>query len=610
MRTLATAVILLFGVALIIVHHSYTSAISRALEEESAPVPIQIGPIDSKRADSLRFRIENVRRNQRVETSDRNGAAAASDWTVFDCVPDADPSASFRLALSPTPPVTGNSQASMSEAILWVTDRSAGDRLISLLSEVLNQKEPPPAKPPAELRAMKVSMSVLAQHLPPGDGGQIQPDETIAAPASKRGNWTATRWSIDDDGLEAEIWCNYNFTDSRGEFVRKNVDDGNDLLQVMAISLRDGPRPPRSPADDPSLVAAGPHLRNMRRIDAAGPASSFFFTPGGSIILMTLDSGVAVSLLELDGPSTPAPLAKFDGMLAGIVCADKQDDLFFVQESGAVTVDGMPWWQAPQQIWRVDRKDSQKQLVTGPWEDSGALSGPLALSPDNHYMIISLRRVTNDGQRIRATYSYDIQTGEAKKADFDGSSEVLSWTGGPDDPPGTPMLAIVSVSQGWRFSPDYQRQYYQFDPVTGHAKQVDEMPGPDPQISPDRTLRFDLKPADCVDIIDVATGKTVNTFNFHPDDQRFAREGTISWLTSRYLCFRGKRQATIDVQTMKMCYLAPPDEKRVYLFDREMRWAVGTDERGLFVADVVVDTDSPTTNPITRVDLEEDSIGN
>ena len=606
MRTLATAVILLLGVALIIVHHSYTSAISRALEEESTPVPVQVGPIDSKRADSLRFKIENVRRNQRVATNDQNGDDASSNWTVFDCIPDADPSASFRLALAPTPPVTGNSSVTSSEAILWVNDRSAGDRLISLLSDAWDQKEPPPASPPAALKTMKVSMAVLAQHLKSGDGGQIRSDDSDL-PGSKRGNWTATRWSIDEDGLEAELWCNYNFSEGRGEFVRKNPDDGKDLLQAMAISLRDGPRPPRTPADDSSLVATGPHLRNDRRINT-GPASSFFFTPGGSIILMTLDSGVSVSILQFGASTTPSPLAKFDGMLAGIVCADDEDNAFFVQESGSVAVDGMPWWQAPQHIWFIDRKKDQRKPIDGPWGDAGALAGPLALSPDRRYLIVSHRRTTSDGQRVRATYMYDIQTGESKKAEFEGSSEVIRWTGGPDDPPGTPMRALVSVGVGWRFSPDYQRQYYELDPVTGKNQLIDEMSGSDPQVSPDQALRFDLKPEERVDIIDNASNKIVSTFNFHPDDQRYAREGTISWLTPRYLCFRGKRQATIDVQTMKMCYLTQPDEKRMFVFDRNLRWAAGSDDKGLYVADVVVDTESAATNPITRVDPEEDSI--
>ncbi|MBA3272922.1 MAG: hypothetical protein H0T11_03490, partial [Chthoniobacterales bacterium] len=459
-------------------------------------------------------------------------------------------------------------------------------------------------KPAAPLKALKIGVSVLGQRLAAGDSKQIiQQDPRDDSSPQTRGPWTATRWFIEHDGLESEVWCNYDFTGGRGEIVRKNPSDGHDLLLALATCLRDGPRPPRTPADDSNLLLIGPHVRNIRRVTGQ-LMSSYLFTPNSSIVLLSFESGSSISLVDPRQPETATSLLKVEGLVAAFLCADDRDDVFFIQETSAISLEGAAWWQAPHRIWRIDRKIRQRQLVSGPWGESGTMAGPLALSPDGRYLVVSHRRISSDGQRLRATYIYDVQTGRAEKAAFDSSAEVVSWTGGAADKSGGPLRCNVMTGGNWRFNPDFERQCYTIDPATGSAESIAEIVPADPMISPDGKLRADFLSEDRINLVDTDTGKITGMFVFHEDDRRFAREGTVSWLSPRYLIFRGKRQATIDITTMKMCYLTAPDDPRIFTFSPNFDWATTTDDQGLHVGEVVIDSGALTTAPITSASVK------
>jgi anaerobic selenocysteine-containing dehydrogenase len=70
-------------------------------------------------------------------------------------------------------------------------------------------------------------------------------------------------WFPEMDGTTAEVFFNYNQYDGRGEFSEKDPGYRKDLVSLLAIFLRDGVPPPRTPASDPNLTDKGPHFESF-----------------------------------------------------------------------------------------------------------------------------------------------------------------------------------------------------------------------------------------------------------------------------------------------------------------------------------------------------------
>ncbi len=92
------------------------------------------------------------------------------------------------------------------------------------------------------------------------------------------GGWTATKWFPEHDGLSGEIFFNFNLDKRQGEFSEKDADYADDLVAIFASALRDGPRPERTPENDPNLTRIGPTIGKPRKL-LSRLAAHYSFSP-------------------------------------------------------------------------------------------------------------------------------------------------------------------------------------------------------------------------------------------------------------------------------------------------------------------------------------------
>ncbi len=134
------------------------------------------------------------------------------------------------------------------DAILIVSDRETGARFVEAFGRAFSDEVPAPAKRAHVPRPLPIRTAVLGEDLN---------REVTGGFSGRGGGWAATKWFPEHDGREAEVYFNYSLTERRGEFAEKDPDYGEDLVAVFASALRDGPRPGRTPDDDPNLTRTG-----------------------------------------------------------------------------------------------------------------------------------------------------------------------------------------------------------------------------------------------------------------------------------------------------------------------------------------------------------------
>ena len=119
------------------------------------------------------------------------------------------------------------------------------------------------------------------------------------------------------------MFFNYNLADGVGEFAEKDADYRADLLDVIALVVRDGPRPPRTPANDPNLAAAGPRVEDLKPIPNSKDAQ-FLFSPGGKrLVVHKFEPGRSVAfMIDPANPAQQTPVAQLEGWMSDVICFD------------------------------------------------------------------------------------------------------------------------------------------------------------------------------------------------------------------------------------------------------------------------------------------------
>ena len=496
------------------------------------------------------------------------------EWTFFDCQANSDSGVAFTVGIL-LKKSNDNTPLAWGNAVLAVKDREAGARFVELFSKDFSGKSPTPLKKPYVPRPLSIKTALL---------GHNMNREGAEGFAGAGGGWTATKWFPEHDGRSGEVFFNYNLAKRQGEFSEKDADYADDLVAVFASALRDGPRPERTPENDPNLTKKGPVLGNPRKL-MSRLASHDSFSPGGRFAVYQDRATIfALSLDHLE--ETPFEVVRFDHSPWTVHVLD--DDLNLLVQEGIPEGPGLKSSADPMRIWWVGGKGREKKLLRGP-EKNLNLAGEAA-SPDRRYIAFNFwRDKIGEKGRTELLCVFDRESGKTTEFDLQGRAlSVIGWKKTKDG------MGALAVSNRWQFDKE-PSQIFLANPATGKLERqegVDARLEIDNPLSPDQKHRARIQKDELI-VTDTDDGKQ-RRLVFHEDDHRFVGPGSVEWVSPRYLKFNGPRLALIDVTTMKMSYPVKADgasfQSHSYNFSSNIRWVLyqgeDGDGEGLFIAPV------------------------
>jgi hypothetical protein len=531
---------------------------------------------DPDEAPHLSFRITTVYEHQKT-SADPPYHTEGGEWTFFDCQASSDPKVAFTVGTA-SKSSDVNAPSGWGKAVLIVKDREAGGRFVELFSKAFSGKLPTPVNQAHTPKPLSINTAILGHNVSRGREGGF---------SGSAGGWTATKWFAEHDGLSGEIFFNFDLDKRQGEFSEKDADYADDLVAIFASALRDGPRPERTPDNDPNLSRTGPTIGKARKI-LSRLAAHYSFSPKSRFAVFQDRSTILA--LPIDQPNgRPQEIIRFDHSPWEIRVLN--DDLFLIVQEGIPEFPGMRSSGDPMRIWWVDGKTKEKKLLQGPEKDLSLAEVPV--SPERRYVASHRWKTSPDGEgRTRSLQILNLETGELKVCDSQGKDlYLIDWRETESG------LRVVAVTNRWQFGKNAPSELYLVDPTTGKAElqgNVDARLEIDNPLSPGGKHRVRVGKDELI-LTDTEHGKQ-RRFVFHEDDRRFVRPECVEWVTPQYLKFNGQRLALIDVTTMKMCFPTSADGARFpsssYRFSPDYHWVLfqgdGGDGEGLFLAPVGV----------------------
>src|SRR2546426_166520 len=223
----------------------------------------------------LALRIVRAHENQKL-LDQAPWHAPGGDWAFLECEVEKQPSARVLIGTKTHSTTRADLPISWGEALIAVNDSMAGSAFVDVFSKAFHQPSPPRYgdKPPGRL---KMSTAVLGANQVRSPQGGFRD--------GRKGTWTATKWFLQNETVEAEVFFNYSVTEKRAEFSEKDEDYREALIDQLVIGLRDGPLPERTPENDPTLTLNGPRVVEWERIAETNETAQF--VPSGESILIT-----------------------------------------------------------------------------------------------------------------------------------------------------------------------------------------------------------------------------------------------------------------------------------------------------------------------------------
>lgn len=530
---------------------------------------------DQDEARHLSFKITAVHEGQKPST-DAPFHVKGGEWTFLDCQASSDPKVTFTVGVS-RKSGAGNVPLAWGRAILIVKDREAGARFVELFSKSFAGKTPIHVNRAHVPGPLSINTAILGDHLDRENKGGF---------SGELGGWTATKWFPEHDGFSGEVFFNYNLASQQGEFSEKDADYADDLVAIFASAFRDGPRPERTPENDPNLTSIRPVIAKPRKLLPRLAAHESFSPKGRFAVYQDRATTFA---LPLDQPDPqPFEVVRFDHSPWALHVLD--DNLNLLVQEGIPDFPGGRSSADPMRIWWVGDKGKEKKLLRGPEKGLDLAEEPV--SPDHRYVAFHNWRDNAGKQgRTKLLYILDRESGQTRGFELQGKD--LSLIGWKQSETG---LLGVTVTNRWQFGGNKEAsELYLADPTTGKLErqaQVDARSEIDDLLSPDGKHRARVGKDDLI-VTDMESGSQ-RRFIFHEDDRRFIGPECIEWASPRYLKFNGPRLALIDVTTLKMCFPSSVDSANFgshsYKFSSDLRWVLyqgeKSDGEGLFLAPV------------------------
>src|SRR6185503_14596522 len=295
------------------------------------------------------------------------------------------------------------------------------------------------------------------------------------------GGWTATKWFLQTESAEAEVFFNYSIADGRAEFSEKDADYREDLIQQLVIGLRDGPLPERTPENDPNLTLVGPKVVQWTRIGDAATNETCQFGPGGDSIAVTvLEAGAhsKVFVAPTARPSERKLWAAFEGS------AFVRDGLLLEQGLTLFVVESMRKDSKtistadPQKLWLVNAESKREIVMPGSLTNWFATKG--CVSPDGNFVALHSWRTQPKNKRSRILHLVNLHSGEWRQIETTETIlELAGWTG---------RISTGVVLAGEDFRKPELRKPYSLDPRTGRLAPLPSIPiefAPGRKLSPE-----------------------------------------------------------------------------------------------------------------------------
>jgi hypothetical protein len=525
-------------------------------------------------APHLSFRITTVHEHQKP-SAESPFHIEGGEWTFFDCQATSDPLVVFTVGTA-SKSGDGKAPSVWGKAVLIAKDREAGARFVGLFSKAFSGKLPATKNQAYVPIPLSSNTAILGYKMDRGRDGGF---------SGAAGGWTATKWFPEHDGQSGEVFFNYDLVKRQGEFSEKDADYADDLVAIFASALRDGPRPERTPDNDPNLTRIGPTIGKARKL-LSRLAAHYSFSPEGRFAVYQ-DRSILWDL-PMDKPEgSPHELVRFDHSPWTVGVVD--DDLDLIVQEGIPETRGLKSSGDPMRIWWVDGKTKEKKLLQGPEKDLNLAEVPV--SPDHRYVALHrLKRGAAGKGRTRFLQILDRESGQVKICDSqDNDLNLVGWRETQSG------LRAMAITNRWQFGRAEPSRLYMVDPTTGSVElqsDGDARLDIDNPLSPDRRHRVRVGKDELI-VTDLGNGGQ-RRFVFHEDDRRHVDPGCIQWVTPRYLKFNGQSLALIDVTTMKMSFPASTEGARfgshTYKFSPAFQWTLfqgeANDGGGLFLAPV------------------------
>src|SRR5262245_33591014 len=148
----------------------------------------------------LALKIRQTHENQKL-LDQAPWHAPGGDWTIMECEVDKQPSAKVVIGTRTRSTTRADIPMSWGEAFIAVNDSKAGAAVVEVFSKAFHQASPSRYgdKPSGSL---KMQTAVLGANQIRSAKGGFQD--------GRKGTWTATKWFLQNEAAEAEVFFNYS----------------------------------------------------------------------------------------------------------------------------------------------------------------------------------------------------------------------------------------------------------------------------------------------------------------------------------------------------------------------------------------------------------------
>lgn len=542
-------------------------------EETSSSDPTLIQPGAAGRADDLAgyLALKIIKVHEKRKPLDQAPwHIEDGDWTFLEC--EFKSSSSILIGMKTGSKLDDNIPISWGEARLALSNPAHGPYFIEAFAEAFHQKAPPRhgEKPPGFIT---IQTAQLGSNL-------VRDTVSGGFREGRRGGWTATKWFLQDEIAETEVFFNYSIAEKRAEFSEKDPEYRETLVQQLVKALRDGPFPARTLENDPSLTFSGPKVTNWTRIANSNEVCQF--SPDARhLMIITSEGGQKNKLFiaQVSNAANRTLLAQFDGSVSiqEILPVDHQSTLLVTER-----ISNNPRLISsadPQKLWLVDAEG--KREVPAPPGITSWYAAKGALSPDGRFVVLHSWLKKTAGKNSRVIHVTPVNDINWKTIELPGVTlELVGWT---SEKP----TAIVLTGMG-NLRTEI-RKAYALNPETGVLSELDLIPFQFETrliTSPGEKRTMEVIEKEKIIVSDLSTGKK-REFTFHPYDRRDLYYTSVKWVNDRYLVFHGLRTALIDTDTLKMNYPASQESQiRLVDFSSDFHFALGYKDDGKYLGRV------------------------
>jgi hypothetical protein len=442
-------------------------------------------------------------------------------------------------------------------------DRAAGADFVAAVAAWLDV--PPPAR---------------------GTQGELAPFPLGYVRLGTEDGWEANKLFLQRGDHEAELFLNLSADGKQARLVQKDEAYAGDVLALLAMALRDGVPPRRTPQNDPLLASMQPLFASFQPVaGGVGKTRKIVALGDGFLVVRDVerDGKRGSELLRWQHPSAaPTPVATSDGVIADVLVSpdDKHAALaiVFPRSRGVISSDD-PGMYAIVELatGSIDRLQSVASYVIGLAAAFSPDATRVAISSDKVtrvYDVASRRMLASTPAALDALPLQWTTTDGVLllHADYDAGDDDDDGDGDRDDVSGSHDVSDVDVAE--ELEP--KLTYYRWQPGKDAPRAIPApaVRSPDGRHSirvtkdgltiagPDGNKRvLASRPEDLVSY------KVVGDF----DRQR--------WLGPQHVIVDLEEPMTLDLKTAKLSYLFPTGGLDLEAASRDGRMILARDDQ-------------------------------